>query len=279
MQKDYRKLLQCNVMHNRIEGALQERGVDSAEGPVAARGHARGKYDCVFFGDADIEIAFGMMRAEEIEAGSIGHRGGDGHDALILVGEFHQRVGKHLGVGGHAGRLGHAGLRIVRSESVKFLLSIERGLETAALLREHMQQHRAIFSLEKFKSFDQQRQVVSVDGAEVLQAKFFEHDRWPQHALGSFFGAAYNLDRGLAADLFHDATRGVVQAVVVLVGDDAMEVASDGADVAVDGPLVIVEDHDKAPGLIGDVVERFERNAIGERGVSGDGDHVLMAAG
>ena len=248
-------------------------------GPEAARGHARGKDDRVLFGDADIEVAFGMMRAEEIEAGAVGHRGGDGDDALILVGEFHQRVGKDLGVGGQAGRLGHAGLRIVRSEAVKFLLAIERGLEAAALLREHVQQDRAIFSLEKFESLDQQRQVVSVDGAEVLQAEFFKHDRWPQHALGSFFGAADNLDGGLAADLFHDAARGVVQAVVVLVGDDAMEVASDGADVAVDGPLVIVEHDDEALGLVGDVVERFERDAVGEGGVSGDGDHVLFAAG
>ena len=65
----------------------------------------------------------------------------------------------------------------------------------------------------------------------------------------------------------------------MLVGDDAVEVARDGADVAVDGPLVVVEDDDQALGLLGDVVERFEGNAVGECGVAGNGDDVLPAAG
>ena len=70
-----------------------------------------------------------------------------------------------------------------------------------------------------------------------------------------------------------------MQAVVVLVGDDAMEVPRDGADIPVDGPLVVVEHNDEALGLIRDVVQRFERDAVGEGGVSGDGNHVLVAAG
>ena len=65
----------------------------------------------------------------------------------------------------------------------------------------------------------------------------------------------------------------------MLVGDDAVEVAGDGAHVAIDGPLIVVEYHDHALGLLGDVVERFEGDAVGEGGVAGDGDHVLMAAG
>ena len=65
----------------------------------------------------------------------------------------------------------------------------------------------------------------------------------------------------------------------MLVGDDAVEVAGDGADVAVDGPLVVIEDDDEALGLLGDVVEGFERDAVGEGGVAGDGDDVFFAAG
>ena len=70
-----------------------------------------------------------------------------------------------------------------------------------------------------------------------------------------------------------------MQRLVVLVGDDAMEVAGDGADVAIDGPLIVVEHHDQAVGLLGDVVERLERDAVGEGRVAGNGDHVLGAAG
>ena len=62
----------------------------------------------------------------------------------FLFASFDQRVGKDLGVGALAERLGLAGLRIVRAEAVKLLLPVERRLEAAALLREHVQQHRAV---------------------------------------------------------------------------------------------------------------------------------------
>ena len=58
-----------------------------------------------------------------------------------------------------------------------------------------------------------------------------------------------------------------------------MEVAGDGANVAVDGPLVVIEDNDETPGLFGDVVEGFEGDAIGEGCVAGDCDDVLFASG
>ncbi len=70
-----------------------------------------------------------------------------------------------------------------------------------------------------------------------------------------------------------------MQVLVVLVGDDAVEVAGHGAHVAVDGPLVVVEHHDHALGLLGDVVERLEGDAVGEGGIAGYGDDVLAAAG
>ena len=176
-------------------------------------------------------------------------------------------------------RLGLAGLGIVGPEAVEFLLAVEGGLKAAALLREDVQQHGVVERLEELEGLDQQGQVVAVDGAEVFEAELLKEDGGPQHALGCFFGAADNLDGGLAAEALDESRGLVVQMLVVLVGDDAMEVAGDGADVAVDGPLVVVEDDDQALGLLGDVVERFEGDAVGEGSVAGDGDDVLVAAG
>ena len=96
---------------------------------------------------------------------------------------------------------------------MKFLLSIQRRLESAPLLRQHVQQHRTILRLEKLECLDQQWQIVSVDRPEVLQAKFFKHDRRPQHALGGFFSAAHHFDRGLTANLLHNAPCRFVQAL------------------------------------------------------------------
>jgi len=65
----------------------------------------------------------------------------------------------------------------------------------------------------------------------------------------------------------------------VLVGDDLVEVAGNRADIAVDGPLVVVEHHDQPLGLLGDIVQRLEGDSIGKGCVAGHGDHVLLAAG
>ncbi len=114
-------------------------------------------------------------------------------------------LAKTSAVCGHAGRLGHAGFRIVGPEAVEFLLAVERGLKAAALLREDVQQDGVVLGLEELEGLDQQRQVVAVDGAEVFQAELLKQDGGPQHALGGFFGAAHDLDGGLAAEALDDA--------------------------------------------------------------------------
>ena len=147
----------------------------------------------------------GWRGAEQIEAGAVGHGGGDGDDARVVVGQVGQRIGKNLRVGGHAAGRGFAGLRIVGPQAVKLLLAVERGLKAAALLREHVQQHRVVGSLEELEGLNQQGKVVAVDGAEVLQAELLKQDGGPEHAFGGFFGAAHHFDGGLAADALHDA--------------------------------------------------------------------------
>src|SRR6476659_4890968 len=62
------------------------------------------------------------------------------------------------------------------------------------------------------------------------------------------------------------------------MGGDVIEVLRDGADVAVDAPLVVVEHDDEAPGLGGDVVERLEGGTAGEGGIAGDADDIFIGA-
>ncbi len=86
--EENRQLLQADIVHDGIEGALEERGVDGADGAEAARRHAGGEDHGVLFGDAHVEVAARVMRAEVVEAGAVGHGRGDGHDARIFVGEL-----------------------------------------------------------------------------------------------------------------------------------------------------------------------------------------------
>ena len=62
-----------------------------------------------------------------------------------------------------------------------------------------------------------------------------------------------------SANFFNDAASRIVKAVVVLVGDDAMEVAGNGAHIPINRPLIVVENNDETLGLFSNIVERFER--------------------
>ena len=257
----------------------RKRGIDGAERPVALGRHAGGKDDRVLFGDADIEVARGMMRPVEIERGAVGHRSRDGDDLLVIVGERHQRLGEDLGVGALADRLGVAGLRIVRPEAVKLLYLLQRRLETAALLRQDVQQHRHLLALEKLECADQQLDVVAVERTVVVKPELLEEHGGPQQALRCLLGLAYNFRGSFAAEALDQTAGARVQVVVVLVGHHLVKIAGNSADITVDGPLVVVEDNDQALGLLADVVQRLKRNAVGEGGVPGHGDNVLAGAG
>ncbi len=123
-----------------------------------------------------------------------------------FVGKLDEGVGEDLGVRGLPGE-GLAGFRIVGAEAVELLLPVERGLKAASLLREDVEQDGAIFFLEELEGLDQQRKIVAVDGAEVLQAELLKQNGGPEHALGGFFSAAHDFDCGLAAEALHQAVR------------------------------------------------------------------------
>ena len=127
---------------------------------------------------------------------------------------------------------------------MKLLLLLHGGLEALALLREHVQENGAVLLLEKLEGLDEGGDIVAVDGAVIFEAELFEDHAGPEHALGDLFGLARHAQRGLAADHFDELAGAVVQVVVARAGDDLVQVAGDGADVLVDGPLVVVEDHD-----------------------------------
>ncbi len=197
----------------------------------------------------------------------------------IFVRQLDQGFGKYLRIGALARRRGLAGIRIVGTEAMKFLLLVERGLEAASLLRDGVQQDRALLRLEELKCFDEQTDVVAIERTVIGEPKLLKKHRGPQHALGCFFRLAHHVPGGLAAEFFEQAGRGIVQIGVALVGDDLVQVVGDRAHVAVDRPLVVVQHHDQALGLLGDIVERLKAYAIGERRIPGKGNHVLFGPG
>jgi hypothetical protein len=59
----HRQVLDRDVVHDLVVGALEEGRVDRAERPHALRGEAGGEGHRVLLGDADVEAALGMRLA------------------------------------------------------------------------------------------------------------------------------------------------------------------------------------------------------------------------
>ncbi len=99
-----RQVLDGDVVHHLVVGALQEGRVDGAEGLVALGGQAGGEGHGVLLGDAHVEHAVGEALFEHVQARARRHGRGDG-DHLGIVGRLLDHgVGEHAGVGGRLGR-------------------------------------------------------------------------------------------------------------------------------------------------------------------------------
>ncbi len=76
----HRQLLDGDVVHDLVVGALQEGRVDGGERLVAFGGEPGGEGHRVLLGDADIEAAVGEFLGEQVETGARGHGRRDGDD-------------------------------------------------------------------------------------------------------------------------------------------------------------------------------------------------------
>ena len=70
--EDNRQVLQANVVHDGIEGTLQESGVDGTERAEAHGGQAGSEDDAVLLGDAHIEIPARVMGRKRSSAVPLG---------------------------------------------------------------------------------------------------------------------------------------------------------------------------------------------------------------
>ena len=120
---------------------------------------------------------------------------------------------------------------------------------------------------------------MTIDGAEIPHAEFLEQHVLEQQVFGPFLHPVGEGAGRLAGD-FLNKLRGLpADGGIGGVGLERVEIAGDGSDILVDGPLVVVEHDDEFPGRFRDVVESLQCRPAGERGISGHGDDVVVATG
>ena len=186
------QVLDRHVVHDLVVGALQEGGIDRAERLVALRRHAGRKGHRVLLGDAHIEGAGGEFLAEEVDARAGRHGGRDGDDLVVLRRFLDQALAEDLGVGGRVGLgLGlRAGHHVEGDDAVILVGGGFRRRVALALLGDHVDEDRPGLGVAHVLQDRQQVvEVVTVDGADIVEAELLEHGAAGPEAAGEFLGA------------------------------------------------------------------------------------------
>ena len=226
------------------------------------------------------KVRSGKLLAEDVEAGAVGHGGGDGDDPLVLarfrdeaVGE-HARVGRRVGLGLHL----RAGDDIELGDAVILVVGSFGRRVALALLGDDVDEDRALLGVADVLQHRQQLvEVVPVDRADVIEAELLEpHAALPEvariflHARGAPLPAL----RQALGELLGD----VAQVQIGAARGDAREIGRERARRRRDRHVVVVEDDDQALVARAGVVHRLVGHAGAHGAVADDADDVVRAA-
>ena len=280
----HRQALQADVMDDHVVGALQESGVNRADRPEVARGQAGGEEGRVFLGDADVVILTRQRLLELVKPGTGGHRGGDADNLGIGLGLTDQQSAEdilpRLGRAGLTGSQAVAGLRIEGAGAMELLRILEGRAQAPTLFGADVQQHGALGVFAEAQVLLDRREVVAIDGSDVTDAILLEERgiaRVP--ILHVPLEAAPEIEElGADARPPQEALQPLLRLVVGTRDDQLVQDLGDRPDVAVDRPLVVVQDDDQALRRVRGVVERLHRDTAGEGRVTDQRDHVRVFA-
>ena len=129
---------------------------------------------------------------------------------------------------------------------MKFVRLLQGGGIAFAFLRQDVENHRLVLGLEKLKGADEQRDIMPVNRAVIAQPEILEDHARRKQVLNAGFDLMGEVSRLLSRKPLDELPRFVVQVCERRVGDDAVEILSDGADILGDRPLVVVQHEDQA---------------------------------
>ena len=204
-----RQLLDGDVMHDLVVGALEEGRIDGGKRLQAFGGKSGGEGHRVLLGDADVERALGKDFGEAVEARARRHGRGDGDDLVVGARFLDQRIGEYLGVA----RRRAGGLRFLRAghdielaDAVE-LVGRDFGRAVAlALLGHDMNQDRAVPHVAHVAQHGQQMiEIVPVDRADIIEAELLEQRAAGPEAAGELLGAGRAALPALGQDLVRRA--------------------------------------------------------------------------
>ena len=122
-------------------------------------------------GDADIEVTIGMRLLEHVRRGSVGHGSRDRHDARIRVGHLDEAFSEDRLIPWQPRGLGSAlprdfVERPLRMPLPRVVFCVRKALP---LLRQGMDQHRALHFFDPLEGVHELLDVMAVDRTDVFE--------------------------------------------------------------------------------------------------------------
>jgi hypothetical protein len=177
------EVLETDVVHHLIVGALQERGVDRRHGLHPLAGETSREGHRVLLRDTNVVEALWKGLFEAIEPGAVGHGRRDGHDALVLAGQADQGVGEDILVLRRpAGlrRLERSRCHVEGPDTVVLERILLGGLVAVPLRGDGVHQDRPLavgqHRLHVREGLEQNSHAVPLDRAHVLEVQRLEQD-------------------------------------------------------------------------------------------------------
>ena len=273
------QVLQGHVMDELVVAALQEAAVDGNNRAQPFAGHASGQRNGMLLGNAHVVVAVGVALGKFHQATAFAHGRGDAHNAGVVGGFIAQPFTKHLRVGGRAGLFleNGASARVERTGAMP-LDGVRFGRRIAlALAGDHVQKLRPARDAQAAERSHERGQVVAVDGANIVEAEFFEQRARQHHALQVLFGAACQFPHGGHA-LQHFLAR-ALDGGVDAASEQLGEVVGKGTNVFADRHVIVVQHHEQVGVQAASVVHRFEGEARRHGAIANDRDAAALFTG
>ena len=223
--QDHFLVLHRHVVDDLIIGPLQERRVDREDRDEPALGHTAGEGHREFLRDTDVEEPVREPLRVLFEPGAEGHGRRDGDDVLILLGEGAERFsefrGKVRAAGGRLARVPVEAADAVELRGVLFCRKI-----ALALHGPDVEDDGSVDGLGALEGVPERVEVVSVDGAHVVEAHVFEHVTLVEPVFQELLDADDALDRRVAHDreFFEGVLDFILEQVIPGVRADGREV-------------------------------------------------------
>src|SRR5205814_2647140 len=190
----HRQLMQADVHHHLVEGALQEGRIDDHDRTQARHGKAGRKGHRVLFRDPDVVEPVGKAFGEGAQPGAAAHRRGDRNQARLSLGLAQQCLAEDVRKRYFAAQWFRR-QHVEGTDAVKMVDFIGFGRPVATTFgRDHVDQRWFTEAADLSQRALDILDVVAVDRARILDAEVLAEGTRRDEFLQAFLDAAYGFD-------------------------------------------------------------------------------------